>query len=78
MPRLFLDSVGDPRTIIPAAEAALGRRVDGWIAAVGGEYATPTASIQWAHNTGRASAAYWEDLTDEEAAGTYQRGYIGA
>lgn len=78
MPRLFLDSTGDPRTLIPAAESSLGRRVDGWIAAVGGEYACPAAAIQWVHNGGRAIAAFWEDLTPEEAAGPYAQGVLCA
>ncbi len=78
MPQLFLDSTGDPRVLIPAAEAALGRHVDGWIAAVGGAYPTPAAAIQWVRASGRAIAAYWEDLTPEEAAGSYQRGHLCA
>ncbi len=78
MPRLFLDSTGDPRTLIPAAEAALGRHVDGWIVAVGGAYPTSAAAIQWVRASGRAIAAYWEDLTPEEAAGSYQRGHLCA
>ncbi len=78
MPQLFLDSTGDPRVLIPAAEAALGRHVDGWIAAVGGAYPTPAAAIQWVRASGRAVAAYWEALTPEEAAGSYQRGHLCA
>ena len=78
MPRLFLDSTGGPRTLIPAAEAALGRHVDGWIAAVGGAYAIAPADVAWVHGSGRAIAAYWEDLTAGEAAGSYAQGVLCA
>jgi|GEM_PF-4050259 len=71
--RLFLDSTGDPSVLIPIVEKALGRRVDGWIAAVGGEYPCPAASLAWVRNSGRALLCYWEDLTAEEV--TKDRAY---